>query len=219
MDYSPAVDGCCNPGGYDETFTDRSAQRKATRYRARGLDKTAARMVELITSHGIDGATVLEIGGGVGQIQIELLKRGAARATNLELSESYEQHAQQLLAETGMTERVQRRIVDIAAGSDDVEPADVVVLHRVVCCYPDYARLLGAVADHARRLVVFSHPPRNAASRFTFGAENLGFRLRGSQFRVFTHSPGAMLEVLRSHGMRGSSIHRALWWHIAVAQR
>ena len=43
--------------------------------------------------------------------------------------------------------------------------ADVVVLHRVVCCYPDYERLLGAAADHSRRLLVFSHPPRNVASR------------------------------------------------------
>ena len=39
------------------------------------------------------------------------------------------------------------------------EPADVVVLHRVVCCYPDYQRLLGAAASHAGRLLVFSHPP------------------------------------------------------------
>ena len=58
-----------------------------------------------------------------------------------------------------------RRVVDIASGTEPVERADVVVLHRVVCCYPDYERLLGAAADHAGRALVFSHPPRNIASR------------------------------------------------------
>ena len=46
---------------------------------------------------GLEGATVLEIGGGVGEIQIELLKSGAARAVNLELSPAYEAEATELL--------------------------------------------------------------------------------------------------------------------------
>jgi hypothetical protein len=38
----------------------------------------------------------------------------------------------------------------------------LMVLHRVMCCYPDYARLLGAVVDtHA---LVFSYPARNLLS-------------------------------------------------------
>ena len=58
----------------------------AARYRKRGLDKTARRMVDLLAERGVQGSTVLEIGGGVGEIQLELLRRGAASATNLELS-------------------------------------------------------------------------------------------------------------------------------------
>ena len=64
-------------------FNDRFAHRMAARYRKKGLDKTARRMVELLTQRGVQGATVLEIGGGVGGIQLELLQRGAASATNL----------------------------------------------------------------------------------------------------------------------------------------
>ena len=69
-----------------------------------------------------------------------------------------------LLREAGIDPaRVDRRLHDIAEDPSGVEPADVVVLHRVVCCYPDYERLLGAAAERARRLLVFSHPPRNLA--------------------------------------------------------
>jgi hypothetical protein len=49
-----------------------------------------------------------------------------------------------------------------------VAPADLVILHRVVCCYPDYERLLTAAADHARRALVFSYPPRNPLSRASY---------------------------------------------------
>jgi len=55
---------------------------------------------------------------------------------------------------------VQGRIQDLAQDPGAVEPADLVVLHRVVCCYPDYERLLAAAADHGRRALVFSYHPR-----------------------------------------------------------
>ena len=62
---------------------------------------------------------------------------------NLELSPAYDAEARSLLGEAGIdADRVDRRLHDIAADPEAVEPADVVVLHRVVCCYPDYERLL-----------------------------------------------------------------------------
>ena len=57
---------------------------------------------------------MLEIGGGVGEMQIELLSRGARKATNLEISRSYETQAAVLLDRSGMTDRVTRRFTDIA---------------------------------------------------------------------------------------------------------
>ena len=169
---------CCDGEGYEAVFTDRFARRVATRYRKRGLDATSARIVDFVSGHDIQGASVLEIGGGVGEIQLELLRRGAARATNLEISKNYEAEARGLLERSGLTDRVTRRFVDIAESPADVEQADIVVLHRVVCCYPDYERLLSAAGSHARRLLVFSHPPDNLVSRGLVGAENLLARLR-----------------------------------------
>jgi hypothetical protein len=78
----------------------------------------------------------------------------------------------------------------------------VVVLHRVVCCYPDYERLLGAAAEHARRLLVFSYPPRNGVSRLVIAAQNLVFRLWRIEFRTFAHPPARMLAVLEERGLR-----------------
>ena len=79
---------CCGPEGYDEQFSERYARKLARRYRRRGLTPSARSIVSFLVDRGIEGATVLEIGGGVGQLHVELLRQGAARATNLEISTS-----------------------------------------------------------------------------------------------------------------------------------
>jgi magnesium-protoporphyrin O-methyltransferase len=210
---------CCEPGRYDRMFGSGFSRHLARRYRRRGLDRTAARMVEFLSSHGVEGASVLEIGGGVGDIQLELLRRGAARATSLELAGSYDADAAALAAEAGMTDRISRRHVDLASSPEAVEAHDIVVLHRVVCCYPDYERLLGAAADHARRLLVFSHPPRNVLSRTLTSVQNQFFRLRGMTFRTYVHDPSAMRGVAAQGDLAVSYSHRGAAWHIVGLTR
>ena len=195
------------------------AKRAAARYRKKGLDKTAKRMLAFLEGPGIQGATVLEIGGGVGEVQIELLKRGAAHALNLELSPGYDEEAMRLVREAALEGRTERRLHDVANDPLRVERADVVVLHRVVCCYPDYERLLGAAADHARRLLVFSYPPRNVVSRFLLGAQNLLFRFQRKEFRAFAHPPARMVEVIQRRGFQQSYAHHPVVWQIAGFER
>jgi hypothetical protein len=214
-----AMSGCCDPRGCDAFFGERFARRVAARYRKRGLDRTARRMVEFLDARGIQGATVLELGGGVGEVQIELLKRGAAGAVNLELSSAYEREARALLAETGLTGRVERRLHDIAVDPDGVEPADAVVLHRVVCCYPDYERLLGAAAARARRVLVFSYPRRSPLLRLFVAGQNLVFWAMRREFRTFAHPPDAMLAVVRERGFEIAAAHKGPIWEFAGLAR
>jgi magnesium-protoporphyrin O-methyltransferase len=206
---------CCDTRGCDDVFGRRFARRMARRYRRRGLDRTARRMVEFLESNGLSGATVLEIGGGIGEIEIELLKRGAGSSVNLELSAAYDAEAARLLDEQGLTGRAVRRLHDIAAAPDGVGPADVVVLHRVVCCYPDYERLLTAAGDHAQRMLVFSFPRYNPAARALVAIENLGFRISRREFRTFAHPPAAMQDVLAAAGLRPAYSHRGLAWQVS----
>lgn len=210
---------CCDPGGYQDMFGDRFARRVQRRYARRGLNKTQQRLVGFLAERGLQDASVLEIGGGLGELHVELLRRGASHVTNLEISEGYEARAAELLAESGLADRVDRRFLDIATAPDEVDAADVVVLHRVVCCYPDYESLLGAAGAHARRLLVFSHPPGNLLARLAVRAENLGRRLRRNDFRAFVHPPEAMLAVLRREGLTPRYHHRGLVWEVVGLER
>lgn len=199
----------------DKVFNRRFARRLAKRYRKSGLDSTAQRMADFVAERGLEGATVLEIGGGVGDVHLELLKGGAARATNLELSDAYDEQARAIAGE--LADRIDRRIHDIAEGP--IEPADIVVLHRVVCCYPHYERLLEAAASHAQRLLVFSYPRRNLLTRAFAAASNAYQALRRREFRVYAHPPEAMLAVPGRHGLRRAYEHHGLVWQIAGLER
>ena len=176
-------------------------------------------MVAFLGGRGVVGASVLEIGGGVGQIQIELLKRGAARTVNVELVRGYETEAQRLLQDSGLVGRTERRVQDIAVRTEGIEAADIVVLHRVVCCYPDFTRLLGSAADLARRLLVFSYPRHDALGRLVVRVQNAFFKLRRNDFRAFNHSPDAMLAVLGEHGLRRAYAYRGPVWQVAGLER
>lgn len=166
------------------------------------------------------GATVLEVGGGVGAIELELLAAGAERATNVELSGEYEEAAGELLAEHGATERVERRIGDFVATADTVAPHDVVVMHRVVCCYPDVDALVGAAAERARRRLVLTYPQERAIVRAGLAFVNAFLRLRGSTLRVYVHPVRRIEAVARAQGLAPTERrrHRLLWESLALSR-
>jgi magnesium-protoporphyrin O-methyltransferase len=200
-------------------FDRRFSNSMARRYERRGLSRVARTMADFLSERGIQGATVLEIGGGVGDLEVDLLRRGAASATNLELSPSYDEDARALMDLYGLTGRMTRRSVDIARPSEAVAPADVVVLNRVVCCYPDYEGLLSAAGAHARSLLAFSHPTDHVGQRLSIWLENAWNRMRGKEFRAYLHHPEAMVSVVERTGMRRTMERRGLVWTVVGFER
>lgn len=98
-------------------------------------------------------------------------------------------------------------------------PSDVVTLHRVVCCDPDYAGLLGAAADHARNILAFTYPRDRWYLRAAVALSNLWLRLRRVDFRGYVHSPAAMASVLDRHGMRCRSRDGTWLWALELYER
>jgi 2-polyprenyl-3-methyl-5-hydroxy-6-metoxy-1,4-benzoquinol methylase len=210
---------CCSTKGCDEFFTDRVARRNADSYRRKGLDKHARRLVDVVCRNGIEGCTVLEVGGGIGAIQLELLQAGAARSENIELSPAYEPYAAELLQTAGFDGRVERRLLDFADTAEAVDPADVVILHKVVCCYPDYEALVRAAATHAKRQLVLTYPRRSWWTRLGFTAGNLLERVRRRTFRAYVHPPAAIIAVARVHGLEPFASHRGALWEFCGLER
>ena len=210
---------CCSTKGCDEFFSERVARRDADRYRRAGIDDSARRVVEFVRGRGLEWRSVLEVGGGVGAIQLELLRAGAARAENVELSAAYEPYAAELLQAAGLQGRVERRLLDFAAQGDEVQPADVVVLHKVVCCYPDYEALVGAAAVHAESQLALTFPRESWWTKLGIGFVNVIEWARRKSFRVYVHAPDAMIAVARSHGLEPTARHRGWLWEFCGLER
>jgi magnesium-protoporphyrin O-methyltransferase len=212
------VSSCCGPA-YDRFFGARQARRDAKRYRKHGLDRTAQRLVDELAEGGVDGATVLDVGGGVGGVDLELLGQGAERAVVVELSNGYDEEARSLAAEAGAAERIERRHGDFAEEEASIEPADVVVMHRVVCCYPDPELLVGAGARHARRLLALSFPEDRWWLRLGSSAANVWFRLRGG-IQTYIHPPAAVVAIAEAAGFSTVLDERSTRiWRVAVFER
>ena len=210
---------CCSPKGYRWVFSERRARAEAKRYQRRGLDRTSRRIVDMVEHQQVDGSTLLEVGGGVGAIQIELLRAGAARSVNVELTPTYEDASQQLLAESGLEGRVERRLMDFAEAADQVEAADIVIMNRVVCCYPNMPRLAGAAAAHARSLLVLSFPKRTWWTRILLGLGNVALLLTRRHFHIFLHKPAEIFATAERAGLRPAMVRPGLFWTVAALQR
>lgn len=210
---------CCPPKGCTRVFSKRTARRDARRYHRKGLDDTAGRMVGFLRSRGVEGASVLEIGGGVGAIQVELLRAGAARATNLELSPEYEEAAQELVREDGLEGRVERRLGDVVADPALAAEADAVVMHRVVCCYPDYDALVGAASERARRHLVMSFPRDRLLTRVGLGVVNVAGRILRWDYRTYVHPPREIVAAAERRGLRLVEESRGAVWQVAALER
>ena len=213
------MSNCCTPKGYRQVFSEKNAFREAQRYRSKGLDGTSRRILDSLRDRGVEGTTLLEVGGGIGAIEIELLKAGMARAVNVELTPTYEAAAGELLAEAGVRDRVERRVRDFAEAGAEVEAADVVVMNRVICCYPDMPRLAGAAADRARDVLVMSFPNRRWWTRLGLTFANIGFRLVRLQFRVFLHPPALILAAVEGRGFTTRLNQPGVIWQVVALDR
>jgi magnesium-protoporphyrin O-methyltransferase len=200
-------------------FKPRFARRSLKRYRTKGLDELERRMVAAASAQGLNGARVLEIGGGIGALQTELLRAGAENGEIVELVGSFEPYARELARETGLAERTSFRVVDVLDHPEAVDPADVVVMNRVVCCSPDGVALAREAARLARRTLVLSFPRDLVWLRAAVRMVNAGFRLLGSSFRVFVHAPAALVAAAEAEGMRLADGGHGALWEFAALQR
>ena len=210
---------CCYADEYADLFRDAEARRTTRRFLRRGLRGSARRLADGVAATDLDGSTILEVGGGAGTIQADLLRRGAARSVNIELSPNWEPSAAQLAAELALGERVQRRVGDFIDLSDEVRSADIVILHRVICCYPDWRTMLTAAVAKASNTVAVTVPVDRWWTRFGIRMGNRILAWRRRSFRAFVHPPDLMLDALGGAGLTPRLDHSGVIWRTIVAQR
>ncbi len=209
---------CCNPSGYRHFFNQREARRSLRNYDKRGLDKIAQGMVDYMVSRGVAGQSILEVGGGIGSVQVELLKAGAENAINVELSGGYENVAVDLLEREGLTGRVDRRLGDFTELAGDLQ-ADDVFMNRVICCYPFMEKLLGAALASSRRFLAASFPRDRLGAKVAIGIGNTYCKIRNVDFRAFVHPVDDIMATARKAGFVPAHSNQDFVWRGVVFER
>jgi magnesium-protoporphyrin O-methyltransferase len=210
---------CCHHQGLEQEFNESVAQADLARYRRRGPARETRLLLARILDYGVEGLTLLDIGGGVGVIQHELLARGASAAIHVDASQAYLRASQQEAERRGYGARVQRYHGDFVALAGDIPAADIVTLDRVVCCYPDMPSLVRASLGRAKRLYGLVYPRDTWWIRGVRWLINGFMRLRGSHFRFFVHSRAALEDILTENGWQTVYYRRTLIWQIVLFAR
>jgi magnesium-protoporphyrin O-methyltransferase len=215
--------GCCSGHArYAEAerqFGPAIAARDLERYRRKGPDSTSRLLLNAVRGH-VNGATsVLDIGAGVGVLDFELLANGVSSATLVDASPAYLDAAGREAESRQVADRLRCVVGDFAVLADGIESADVVTMHRVVCCYPDHASLLRAAATHARRVFAFSYPRDRWYIRLWLALENVRRRLFGNPFRTFVHAPVEMEARVTQNGFVRTHRSKTFVWSIDVYAR
>lgn len=211
---------CCGASVCESQFDRKRAARELRDYRAHGPTHATTRaMIHLLRRAGVDGSTVLDIGGGIGAIQYDLLEAGAGAVTAVDASSAYQQAARVEAERRGVSARIQFRLGDFVALAPQVAAADIVTLDRVVCCYPEMEPLVRLSAERCRRLYGLSYPRYRWPVRAVVGTENAFRGLFGNPFRSFVHSPVEMDRLLTGLGFKRQSAVRTFAWEIAVYAR
>jgi len=210
---------CCEPTVYDDQFDARRAGDRLREYRRKGPNGWTARLVDGLAADGVDGLTVLDIGAGVGAVHHALLAAGAASAVDVDASGPYIAAAREEADRRGLADRVTYRKGDVVALAPDLQPADLVALDRVVCCYPHMEALVRVAAERTRRRLGLVLPRDDAWVRFGVDVSNRWSALRGNPFRVHVHRTAAVLKVAKAGGLVPVASHRGRFWQTLILER
>lgn len=212
------VDACGCDGGF-EIFDEKSAEEDLQRYRGHGPDATTATLIDMIRDRGVSGSSLLDIGGGIGVIDHELLRAGAGHAVLVDASGPAVEMARREARRRGTLDRLEFVDGDFVSRASDVDVADIVTLDRVICCYPDVESLVRLSATRARSLYGLVLPRDRRLLRWALPLLNAWFRIRGFRYRTFLHANAKVDALVAAAGLRQVRESRTFMWRVVLYER
>ena len=210
---TPCDCGCPN------VFSSKEAENDLKGYRRNGPGSSTKALIDAILLEGVDGASLLDIGAGIGAIQLGLLPAGLARAESVDATEAYVETARDEAIRQGYGERVSGRVADFVAVAAEIAPADVVTLDKVVCCSRDMPALLGRAAERARRVIGLVYPRETWWNRLASRALALWGWLSRDPTRWYLHPSVEIDSLLEKAGFERHDVRRELIWQIVIYRR
>jgi magnesium-protoporphyrin O-methyltransferase len=196
------------------------AASELAKYRTDGPRRWTRTLIEALKAEGVEGSTLLDIGGGIGAIEHELLDAGLANAINVDASAAYLDAAREESDRRGHRGRVTYHHGDFVELAEAIPPAEIVTLDRVINVYADWQRLAALSAARAQRLYGLIYPRNTPMVKIVISAINTRMRLKGQDVRAAVIPVDAIEEIARENGLRPHFVQNAgPAWQVAVYRR
>lgn len=212
--------GCCPQcEAIELTFNEEAADEDMRLYRAEGPDEATGWLLDELIGRGVEGMTVLDIGGGVGAIQHELLENGAASAVHVDASSAYIEAAQREAKRRNLRGRIEFHHGDFVNIARELQPADIVTLDKVICCYDDMPALVRASAQMARQYYAIVVPRDNFLFKTAAWFMNLIQVITRNPYRMFVHPHNQIDAIVKRAGLsRSFERHDWMWQAIVYSK-
>ncbi len=210
---------CCEEDLERIGYDGHHAADDLARWQRSGPHPATRELIDVVRAQGIDGATVLDIGAGVGVIHLTLLEAGADRAIDVDASKEYLAAARAEADRRGLAGRVEYRHGDVVELAEDLPPAHIVILDSVICCYPYLAALLRAAIRPGPRLVGLTYPHDSWWMRLFMRLYNVRSALRRWPDHYYIHRRAEVDRLLGEAGFAGIHSGGTRMWRVLVYRR
>lgn len=202
--------------GIEQLFSDKYARKELKAYRKNGPSKSTKMLIEAIKAQKLDDAKMLDIGGGVGSIQLALLKMGVASSSVVDASEAYLAVAMEEAERQGLRDRVSYHHGNFVEIAPDLTPVDLVTLDKVICCYDDMTSLVTISVGLAKQYYGIVFPIENILSQIQDFFYNLWMRITRNSYRAYLYPTPDIETIIFKDGFKRASYQRQALWQIIL---
>ena len=202
---------CCHSQSASRVFSF-FAHSSRKRFEKKGFEPSQEHLLTGLEEVGYDGATLLDIGCGVGHLHQSLLENGAQSAAGIDLAPKMLSEAQSWADDRGLGDRVNYMEGDFMELDEEVAAADVCLLDKVVCCYPDAQGLVQKSLDKTKRAYALTYPRNRWFVRVGARVWNAVLWLIRSDFRTFVHDPDRIESWIIGEGLEKRFENQTAAW-------
>jgi magnesium-protoporphyrin O-methyltransferase len=210
---------CPQCKGIEEVFDGREARKDLRKYRKKGLSRTTRMLIDAVSEGGVEGRTLLDVGGGIAAIQHELLRTSISAASDVDASSAYIEAARDEAVRQSHEARISFRHGNFVDVADELEQADIVILDRVICCDHDVEKLVSRSAGLAGRVYGVVYPRDNWVFKIGVRFTNVYMWLIRSSFRAYVHPSSTVDGLVWAEGLTRRFYRKTLLWQVVVYSR
>lgn len=209
----------CQCDGIEVIFSEKMAKRELKNYRKKGPSGLTKALITFFKDQGLEGHSLLDIGGGVGVIQHELVAAGAGPVTNVDGSSGYIAACREEAELRKYADRATYHHGDFVELADQVAQADIVTLDKVLCCYDDIDSLVKSSAAKAGQYYAVIYPQDKWWTQIIRAFGFLVSIIYRTTFQTFIHSTDHVDRLIRSSGLKPIHTEKKMFWQMVIYGR